>query len=684
MNRLLPFLLLVICMQVSFGQQKSQIDSLNLILNDSACTNELYSREVFRTILDKLSDTSYTEGHVSALKNYGTMLYCLGKSDSAILFYRSGAETALTNTNLLSLAGKLYNNVGYLYQMNGEYDSSITNFNKALNIAISIDDVLIQGAVYTGIGIVQQQTGQLDSALATYLKAYKLAETNDLPQLKVLAMVNIATIHYDHFPERVDVNALHENLKFATEIGDLRHQISFLEFLGYIASDSSDHKQAIDYFNQAILVNKELKDQNAQVLILQGLGYAHTNQGNYEESAKFLEEAIQIASQGSGANLPRLYLDNTINYLRMEAYDLAEKSARRSIEEAERMKNSEYLAQAYKRLAEALNGKGEFAQAYLAQLEHSERSKEILDATKSKQLTEMETKYETEKKEAAIASLSKEAQIQNLKLEKQRYGLVSLAVLIAIIIGGSVLGYRQYQLKQERNLKDLELSETKKRLEIEQQYRKSELKALRSQMNPHFVFNALNSIQEYIMLNEKKLAGKYLGKFADLMRTYLNHSQQKSVTVQEEVDALKLYLELEKLRFEDELIAEVNVSPTLDPHLTELPALLVQPFVENALKHGLLHKKGLRRLELTFEGDQENLRVLVRDNGIGREASQKINSRKPGNHKSYATGAIQERIDLINFGLKNPLAVDIQDLKTSDGLADGTLVTITVPLDAFG
>ena len=155
----------------------------------------------------------------------------------------------------------------------------------------------------------------------------------------------------------------------------------------------------------------------------------------------------------------------------------------------------------------------------------------------------------------------------------------------------------------------------------------SKLTAIQSQMNPHFIFNAINSIQEYIMLNEKKLARKYLGKFADLMRIYLNHSRLSNITLREELDALALYLELEKLRFDDSLEYAIDLDDAVDADMISIPSFLIQPYVENALKHGLFHKNTDRKLlvEVQYVVYEQVLEVIIEDNGVGRKKSKEIN-----------------------------------------------------------
>lgn len=179
----------------------------------------------------------------------------------------------------------------------------------------------------------------------------------------------------------------------------------------------------------------------------------------------------------------------------------------------------------------------------------------------------------------------------------------------------------------KRHIKRIEL-----RNHYEQQLRSSQLVALRTQMNPHFIFNSLNSIQEFIILNEKRLANEYLSKFSKLMRVYLNHSSKNWVLLDEELEALRLYLELEQLRFEDAKI-NLTIDPALNNQEIHIPPLFIQPYVENAFKHGLLHKKTGRKLDVSFKKiNPQTLEIIIEDNGVGREKARQI-KKKPSKYQ---------------------------------------------------
>lgn len=248
------------------------------------------------------------------------------------------------------------------------------------------------------------------------------------------------------------------------------------------------------------------------------------------------------------------------------------------------------------------------------------------------------------------------------------------AVLLTLTLALTLLFRYRLRAIQSRNTMLSEKQQAEKDLVA------SRLAAMRSQMNPHFVFNALNSIQEYIVLNEKHLASKYLGKFSDLMRIYLNHSRKSTVSLAEEIETLRLYLELEEMRFEDQL----NYAVTVDENVateTEIPSLLIQPYVENAIKHGLLHKETDWQLSVHFSASAHRDLIVctVTDNGIGRKKAREIRKARQPQHRSFATGSTANRLALLNHNNQRPIGVEFVDLHDANGAPTGTQVTLTIP-----
>ena len=220
------------------------------------------------------------------------------------------------------------------------------------------------------------------------------------------------------------------------------------------------------------------------------------------------------------------------------------------------------------------------------------------------------------------------------------------------------------------------------KIELEKNLNQSTLKAIKSQMNPHFFYNALNTIQSYILDNDKKQAVNFLSKFSSLTRTILEMSDKESVTVAEEIKTLSFYLDIEKARFNDDFEYEfITQDSTLDQN--KIPSLLLQPYIENAIKHGLLHKSGPKKLTIKFEINSNYLDISIIDDGIGRKKSEELKKLRKNPHQSFATEAMQHKIELLNKHKKRPISIEIIDLYSTQNVAKGTTVLIKIPLDFY-
>lgn len=218
------------------------------------------------------------------------------------------------------------------------------------------------------------------------------------------------------------------------------------------------------------------------------------------------------------------------------------------------------------------------------------------------------------------------------------------------------------------------------KLQLEQEVQKNILASVKSQMNPHFIFNALNTIQSYIYTNDKENASFYLGKFSDLTRSILEMSTKETISLTEEIRALKLYLDLEKLRFDDTLDYEITMADNLDENWVKIPSMLIQPYVENAVKHGLLHKKSDRKLKIQFSQNGEYLQVTIDDNGIGRKRAEELKLLKNKQYQSFAINANRKRLDILNQGKTNQIVMKIIDKFDNQGFPMGTLVELFIPI----
>ncbi|HET9429876.1 MAG TPA: histidine kinase, partial [Chitinophagaceae bacterium] len=219
-------------------------------------------------------------------------------------------------------------------------------------------------------------------------------------------------------------------------------------------------------------------------------------------------------------------------------------------------------------------------------------------------------------------------------------------------------------------------------LETRQKVTESRLQSLRLQMNPHFLFNALNSIQQMILGNEEMVATRYLSRFSKLLRTILIHSDKEMVTLKEELEILNLYVELEAIRFKESFRYSIKCDEDIDQDETKIPTLLVQPFVENAIWHGLMHKEGERRLLIHFFEKDDYLHCVIEDNGIGRAMSAKSKLAGGQNvmHTSKGISVSMERLRALANGQGSEKLLNIIDLSDDSGNASGTRVEIRIPI----
>ncbi len=248
----------------------------------------------------------------------------------------------------------------------------------------------------------------------------------------------------------------------------------------------------------------------------------------------------------------------------------------------------------------------------------------------------------------------------------QQWWFYSLSIL-AIVLLISFIAIWQIKKIRKKNKELLEKEKLKASL------LDSELKTLRSQMNPHFIFNALNSIQDLILKEDTDASYDYVVLFANLVRSTLNYSNKDYIPIENELAFLEVYLKLEKLRFGDEFNFEITYSGSDG---IELPSLIVQPFIENALIHGLLHKKGNKNITIRFEMT-DRLRCVITDNGVGRERSKEIKNRQ-GKHTSFALEAIKKRLSILSNKEGDNFGFIVTDLY-QDKIATGTQIVVTIP-----
>lgn len=271
-----------------------------------------------------------------------------------------------------------------------------------------------------------------------------------------------------------------------------------------------------------------------------------------------------------------------------------------------------------------------------------------------------------------------ESEYVAFEIRKPYYQQVWFVLLILFSLIGISIGYNHYRLKRVNHTNRLQME----KIELEKSLGQSMLTAIKSQMNPHFFYNALNTIQSYIFTNEGPKASAYLSKFSKLTRLILEMSEKETVSLTDELRALHLYLELEQGRFDDgDFSFKILVDPKVEVELIQIPSMLVQPYVENAIKHGLMHKRGKKLLNVNFSRIKDVLYIEVTDNGIGRENAGKINAARKEMYRSFATHANQKRLEILNKGRTRSIGIEIEDHIYATGESMGTSVFISIPIN---
>ena len=263
---------------------------------------------------------------------------------------------------------------------------------------------------------------------------------------------------------------------------------------------------------------------------------------------------------------------------------------------------------------------------------------------------------------------SEQLRISDAAITFLQFGLIIL--MIISFISKNYYREREYSVRITKQNYENQLENIK--LE-------TELKLLRQQMNPHFIYNALNSIQSYISANNTEIAERYLAKFAQLMRNILEQSREPEVLLAKEIESLTQYIELEQLRFSNKFSYTIEMDRAIDPNYVCIPSMLIQPYVENSILHGLHHKTGKGSLWIVFKKQDSIIHCTVEDDGVGRFVSDSINKSNTPKKQSLGHIITEDRIKLLNNLYQSDISIHVEDLKDSGSNASGTRVLISMP-----
>ena len=509
-----------------------------------------------------------------------------------------------------------------VYYLNVDLDKTKLLIEEALTIAEELHYQEGIGLSILQLGVYYYLLNDIENALKNYLNADLILARSKNWKNRIKPKANIAMV-YIHTQQYLEALRIYKEIE--EEISDIPLDIVHAQM--YINIDAAycylnDPKNGIIYSQKALEISKKLNNRY-------GIAISESNFGGHLMLLNQPEEALQhiiISHEICEANdyitiqVVNLY-SFTYCYSRLNQFEKALDAAGKAILMAKEMQDTSREMLILKQVMDIYEKQQDFENAFQTSKKYIDVKEKMLNNDKIKSFNTLQLKYESEKKEATL---------------------------------------NQLRLQQTQ----------------------SELTALKSQMNPHFIFNALNSIQELYTIGDKKMANEQMGNFAQLTRKILDVSGKQKIELAEEIEILTKYLELECMRFENDFSYKIHLSDNLDEDYTTLPPMLIQPYVENSIKHGLLHKKGSKQLDIYFELDEDAnvLKCSVDDNGIGRQASASLHKNRSASHVSFSTSATEKRLRLLNQGKEEMIAVQFEDKEDESGNTSGTRVIIQIPV----
>lgn len=524
-------------------------------------------------------------------------------TDSALVY----ADKALKLSENLKWSKGLvtsYRQKGLVYYYKSDYLNALLFSQKALGCSKWTKNKLLEASIYNNIGNIYSDIGEYDKALENYQKLLKLAEQEKSIDNQLIALVNIAVVR--------------------TEQGN--HDEAEIQYFKSLKLAEDNH---LDSFIPSICNN---------------LSKTYISTSNYEKATKYLNKGIQKANELNNKYTLAILKRNLADvYLKTNNLENAESLLLESISLAKSNNTIEWEAQSLKLLYEVYEKQQHTKKALSTYKLYISLRDSIVNNDKKAELIKRDLIFENDKKQALA-----QAEINRQKFIKKSAIIGGSSLIFAIVIG-FILYYRKRNAEAQ-----------KQEAEFNAKVSDTELKALRAQMNPHFIFNALNSINDFISKNNAEAASKYLTKFAKIMRQTLENSTQKEITLADDLKLVELYMQIEALRLNNKFTYKIHIDSEIDTENTLVPPLILQPFIENSIWHGISKKEGSGHITISIKKEEDMLVCTVEDDGVGFKVSA-----SNSNKKSLGQSITKTRIEIINKTKKTKGTVT--NLNTENG-----------------
>ena len=565
-------------------------------------------------------------------------------------------------------------NLGDLYTNIREYDNGLKYYQQADTLmkagtGLSAGSTeAYQVSVWRGIAIINIKKGKYDLAE----KYYRLC----LENLKNVSIKATYANIYDDYSEFLQLqNRTNEAIEYRkkakkiwVELEKFENLCSTQSLLSEYYLTQNNFELAQQYADKALSLPKKsfTGSRNAhRVLYL-----TESKKGNWQNSLANFEKYVALKDSVNAIfNNEELYkIQSRFDIERIELKN----------KQAQDLQAKELLNIQQKNKFEQLKSMAE-RQRFLDQAT-SEKLRNQIETQTLKEQANKQNVLSTEEKsrqENIIKTLKIRELEQKKDIEIRSINFLGLGLAMAILLGVVSVWYNRKLMVNYEELK----SKNKIIEDVTHKIQATEITALRAQMNPHFIFNCLNSIQLFTAQNEADKASEYLSKFSRLIRLVLENSRSEKVTLENELETLRLYIEMEAMRFKGKVSYHINIAEGIDASYIQIPPLLVQPFVENAIWHGLMHKEegGMVNVEVT-QPNENLLHIEISDDGIGREKAAEFKSKSATINKSFGMKVTNERIELINQLYNSTTKVQVFDLNNQQGEAAGTKVVVEIPI----
>ena len=519
---------------------------------------------------------------------------------------------------------------------------------------------------YGSIGIVCSEQANYAKALEYYFKALKIYREEKQENIVLRLYNNIGIVYKTQAEYDKALNYFYKALELQKKTGD-NTAATTITNIGNIYLIQKEYAQALKSYTEAQQLFNKTENKRGEAELYNSFGNYYAENGDKKKAEQYYQKGLSIfESNGEkyGASASLAFLGNLYASQGKENRALA--YLKKSSAFAEETGVIEQVKDSEKSISELYEKQGNYKEALLHYKKYSVARDSINNAENIRNIVKEEMNYEMERK-AALQKIENEKReaIYLEKSKRKNQQMLFTALFILLLFGIAFLVYSRLQIK--------------KTLTLQKDLAEYEQKALHLQMNPHFVFNCLGSISSFIVQNGTDSAIKYLSKFSKLMRLTLEYSKESLIPIDKEIEGLQNYLELEQLRFNKLFDFSITKDPNIEDDMA-IPPLLLQPFVENAIMHGLVPKKEKGDIRIDFTVANDKLICTVTDNGIGFTKSKQMKENSVTVHKSMALEITRKRLEVIQAFTSKTSKVEITDVFNESGELSGTKIVLNLPI----